>query len=206
MELKCPTCNALLYSRRARLCGHCNAVLPEELHLSDEEARARDEAHALERASARKLADAFGAQLSGANQRSETALSAAELIARAETADTSSNRDFADQFKHRKRKSYWFYLGGFSLLVVPVIWFVTRYGGLPPQAWLAILGVIAVPAWSAWLNGSPICPHCHKNIRTCPPAHCHICGDSLHDNACSPCGVDYSWWRLLRPTVRGSRA
>ena len=35
MEFRCPYCNALIYSRKNKICGVCEAPLPEELILSD---------------------------------------------------------------------------------------------------------------------------------------------------------------------------
>ena len=34
METHCPACNAILYSRRAKLCGVCFAPVPEELRFT----------------------------------------------------------------------------------------------------------------------------------------------------------------------------
>jgi hypothetical protein len=36
METHCPACNAILYSRRAKLCGVCFAPVPEELRFTGE--------------------------------------------------------------------------------------------------------------------------------------------------------------------------
>lgn len=199
MEFRCPTCNTLLYSRRARLCGHCNAVLPEELRLSDEEARARDEDQ--ERVSARKLAAAFSSKLPGSDHRSpnDTPLSAAELIARAETADTSSNGDFAEQFKHRKRKWFWVPGAVLCLFVIPIIFIVSKSGKSMTSALVASAIILATSVLRAWHRAAPICPHCRQNIRHCAPSHCHLCGDPLNDKRCRECRVDHSWLGKLSP-------
>ena len=39
MEVHCPACGAILYSRRAKLCGVCNAHLPDEVRITGEQAR-----------------------------------------------------------------------------------------------------------------------------------------------------------------------
>ena len=39
MEVRCPACGAILYSRRAKLCGVCNAHLPDEVRVTGEQAR-----------------------------------------------------------------------------------------------------------------------------------------------------------------------
>ena len=36
METHCPACNAILYSRRAKVCGVCFAPVPEELRFTGE--------------------------------------------------------------------------------------------------------------------------------------------------------------------------
>jgi hypothetical protein len=38
METLCPACGAILYSRRAKLCGVCNCHLPEEVRITGEQA------------------------------------------------------------------------------------------------------------------------------------------------------------------------
>lgn len=35
MELKCPHCGSVIYSRKNKLCGVCERPLPEELLFSD---------------------------------------------------------------------------------------------------------------------------------------------------------------------------
>jgi uncharacterized Zn finger protein (UPF0148 family) len=37
METHCPTCGSVIYSRRAKLCGVCSALLPEELRITGEQ-------------------------------------------------------------------------------------------------------------------------------------------------------------------------
>jgi hypothetical protein len=39
MEKRCPACNSVIYSRRARLCGVCSAPVPEELRITGEQAK-----------------------------------------------------------------------------------------------------------------------------------------------------------------------
>lgn len=36
MDTRCPTCDAILYSRRAKLCGVCFAPVPEEFRFTGE--------------------------------------------------------------------------------------------------------------------------------------------------------------------------
>jgi uncharacterized Zn finger protein (UPF0148 family) len=36
MGTHCPSCGAILYSRRAKLCGICSAPVPEELRFTGE--------------------------------------------------------------------------------------------------------------------------------------------------------------------------
>ena len=37
MSYHCPSCRRIIYSRRLRHCGFCNAEIPEELRFSSEE-------------------------------------------------------------------------------------------------------------------------------------------------------------------------
>jgi hypothetical protein len=38
MELHCPACGSIIYSRRSKLCGICDAPLPEELRITGPQA------------------------------------------------------------------------------------------------------------------------------------------------------------------------
>jgi len=38
MEFRCPDCHAVVYSRKAKVCGVCGKPLPEEFLLSDRQA------------------------------------------------------------------------------------------------------------------------------------------------------------------------
>jgi len=38
MEVHCPACGSVIYSRRAKLCGVCIAPLPEELRITGAQA------------------------------------------------------------------------------------------------------------------------------------------------------------------------
>ena len=38
MEVHCPACGSVIYSRRAKLCGVCSARLPDELRITGENA------------------------------------------------------------------------------------------------------------------------------------------------------------------------
>lgn len=38
MEVHCPACGSVIYSRRAKLCGVCSAPLPEELRITGKQA------------------------------------------------------------------------------------------------------------------------------------------------------------------------
>jgi len=37
MEFRCPNCNSPIYSRKNKICGVCEKLLPEELLLSDKQ-------------------------------------------------------------------------------------------------------------------------------------------------------------------------
>ena len=40
--IKCPSCNAMLYSRASGTCSECHAPLPREMQPTEEEKRKRD--------------------------------------------------------------------------------------------------------------------------------------------------------------------
>jgi threonine synthase len=41
--IKCPSCSALLYSRISGICPECKSPLPQDLRLSEDEKRKRDD-------------------------------------------------------------------------------------------------------------------------------------------------------------------
>lgn len=40
--------------------------------------------------------------------------------------------------------------------------------------------------------GTCACPKCGRNVRNCPPSHCHRCRMPLSNGRCKPCEVDFS--------------
>lgn len=42
MSYYCPTCQRLLYNRRLKRCGFCDAAIPENLRFTPEEIAAQD--------------------------------------------------------------------------------------------------------------------------------------------------------------------
>lgn len=209
MELRCPTCGALLYSRRSRLCGQCGAVLPQEMVLTDEEAKAISE----EREWARERADAFDStgRLPKAGQERGDSVSAR---ARYEAA-MSSPEDLirrvscAGEFRYRKRPT-WLYVSGCAvcLAVMAASFFILHRAlrGLDREAvsaWFILSGFTAVSWYVAWRRAAPFCPNCKQDIRTCLMEYCHVCGEPLRHKRCSDCGVDNSWTGWFRPHGNG---
>jgi len=196
-EFRCPTCGALIYSRKPRLCGRCGARLPSELLLTDAEAHAiRDQ-----RQWARDLANRFA---SGANS---TASQPAQLkkpnLAQAE--DLVRRASFAAEFQHRDRPDFWLYMVGYGFVLFVGGFVVLKLGGLAglgqisPGALLLLIGFLGFHGWVTWQRASPICPNCRQNIRFCAAAYCHVCGKPLSHNRCADCSVDHSWLGFARP-------
>ena len=110
MELRCPKCQALLFSYRSRMCGQCGAVLPPEMVLTDEQAAATQR----ERQWARDLADKFAptGQATGRDQL-EAKLNPAE-VAKANVSsleETVRRMSSASEFKYRKRHTWLYVIG-----------------------------------------------------------------------------------------------
>jgi transcription initiation factor TFIIIB Brf1 subunit/transcription initiation factor TFIIB len=55
MELKCPRCQSIIYSRRHNVCGKCGAVLPKELLLTEAQIKDLDGERAREKKRAREF-------------------------------------------------------------------------------------------------------------------------------------------------------
>jgi hypothetical protein len=203
MEVTCPTCGSLLYSRRSKLCGECGAMVPRELQLTDDDVEAMQK----ERQWARDLAGKFGTT---GCQSKTTALDSPH--ARYEAAEANPEEllrrvSCAAEFKHRKRKWFWVFLPiqicvlfGVFILGVAALGTVR---GLPWGAFLVLLGFFAVSSYVLWLRSDPICPNCQQNIRTCRTHHCHICGKQISRNRCSNCNVDYTWTGCFNPFGNG---
>lgn len=209
MELRCPACSALLYSRRAKACGQCGAVLPSSLVLTDEKAQAQHES----REWARHLADTLGAD--EARAKAPPAPTLPGLPRPTLTAVTATPKeidallnpppDFAEQFRTRPRHSPWLYLvaAGLGVAGVAGLTFFMR-GNMGNYVWLFLGGIILYKGFRAWRISSPLCPHCHQNIRSCAVVHCWGCGQGLRHNRCSGCDLDTGWTGILRPFQKGN--
>lgn len=112
----------------------------------------------------------------------------------------SRRLSFVDEFSRRTRQSASLYVIaiGSALLVAGAVTFafwpqVGTVWYLPVVAGAAVLyGVLAC------IKPAPVCPNCNQNITTCPPVHCHVCGEPLNRGRCEHCGVDVSWTIVFR--------
>jgi hypothetical protein len=62
MEFRCPNCNAPIYSRKLKICGVCEKLVPPELLLSESQTAFLKK----QEAEVEKRAKAFGQQLNDA--------------------------------------------------------------------------------------------------------------------------------------------
>src|SRR5262249_54042175 len=116
---RCPQCQALIYSRKSKLCGQCGATLPRELVLTDEQAYAESEG----RRWARDLADKFSSPGAspvrsgspGVQPRPSEQLSPQDLI---------RPLSFAAEFNHRDRPIFWVCLAAeaFFFFLIAFVW------------------------------------------------------------------------------------
>jgi ankyrin repeat protein len=200
-EAKCPKCGALLYSRRARLCGRCGAVLPPELILTDEQVAARQD----EREWARDLANAFSGHPSPANASPRDLTESASAKANLSAESLLQRTSFVEEFRRRDRPDFWLYLLGYSFTALTFVAISRITGAIPLSAGLILAGFLTFSCFMAWRRASPICPNCKQNIRVCAASHCHRCGNPLQAKRCAACSVDYSWTGWLSAyTNRGN--
>lgn len=201
----CPNCGTLLYSRRARMCGACGAVLPPEFVLSDGAVEARQK----EREWARDLADKFDPSGPGTSASAKAPTSAGSPVDLSEVEATLRRLSCASEFKYRKRPT-WFYVAGCLATFVPVVVLLMlshRYFHASSETWIAlgVLGGMNALSWFwMWHNAMPICPNCHQNIRLCPIEYCYGCGRRLKFSRCTDCGIDNSWTGWLDPYGNGT--
>ncbi len=198
-EFRCPKCHSLIYSRKPKICGHCGALLPPELLLTDQQAQALAE----KRGWARELADKFGS-LSSSMSR-PAAPSVPQSASGSSSVETASPEELlrrvscAEEFRHRDRPDFWLYVVGFSLALLVLVFLWNALGVGAPGASLIFLGFFAFLGYQAWQRASPICPNCKQNIRFCAPVFCHVCGQPLRNQRCESCEVDNSWTSFFRP-------
>ena len=205
MEFRCPNCHALIYSRRPKLCGQCGALLPTELLVTDEQAKARSD----ERQWARDLAEKFSAaQVQGTQPPagSETSSSASESadddgLARKLLREVSC----AEEFRHRHRPAFWVYVAGYFVMFLTLVFLRVELHLLTPGALLLMLAALALPCFRAWQTASPICPRCRQNIRFCLADYCQACGKPLNNRYCPDCEGETVLQRLFRPHSRKIR-
>jgi hypothetical protein len=196
-EFKCPKCHALIYSRKPKICGHCGALLPTELILTDQEAHALAE----ERRWARELAEKFGTSGSALGKLpvpQVRPVAGKGLPATFSPQDLLRRASCAEEFRRRDRPVFWLYMVGYGFLLLTSAFLWINLGARVPEALLVMLVFAAWMCFRAWQTASPICPNCRQNIRYCATAFCHLCGQPLIHRRCEACGVDNSWMGFFR--------
>jgi ankyrin repeat protein len=195
---RCPKCQSLIHSRRAKLCGQCGAILPPEMVLTDQQV----EAQVADRKWARDLADQFDTR-----QPSESrpgSAPARRTVLSNEPGETFSPEELlrgvscVEEFRRRDRPDFWLSAIGYTFSFLAVIFLFIKLG-FPPGALLIVLVLLGLQCLRAWNRASPICPNCKRNIRFCPATYCHICGRALSNGRCDACGVDNSWTSIFLP-------
>ncbi len=192
-EFRCPKCHALIYSRKAKLCGQCGTPLPSELVLSEQESQARED----ERRWARELADKFSTReaSSGKPASSPAAQSpvGSGLPVTCPLQELLRRVSWAEEFSYRARPAFWLFVAGDAFMLLVVAFFSFDLDLLPPPFVLIMLGFVSLHCYLAWHRASPVCPNCKQNIRLCPTVYCHVCGQPLNHKRCAACRVDNTW-------------
>ncbi len=195
-EWRCPTCHALIYSRKPKVCGHCGALLPRELTLTDREASALHE----QRRWARDLADKFvgldpalRVPASSSGERSRKG-GVAQRLSPEELARSVS---CVEAFKRRDRPAFWLHVVGYGFALSVCAFIAIQLDVLVPELLPTTIVLFLVLCVFAWFRASPVCPNCGQNIRYCAASYCHVCSTPLKYGRCEDCGVDESWPRRL---------
>jgi len=196
IQLKCPKCHSLIYSRKPKLCGHCGARLPAELVMTEEQAKALEDS----RQWARKLADSFGSPPVLAGHAAATLPPANRLLQSSSPENLLRGVSCAEEFRQRRRPDFWLYLVGYGVALFFVAFLFMKLGGAESSGVLLVMTAFyAALSYRAWHRASPICPNCRANIRFCAAGFCHLCGKALSHKTCAACGVDNSWTSFVRP-------
>ena len=198
-EWRCPNCHALIYSRKPKVCGHCGALLPRELIMTEQQASALHE----QRRWARDLADKFlGLEPS---LRVPAASRSAERGRKAGLAEGTTPEELVrkvscvEAFKRRDRPAFWLYVVGNGLALGVCAFIAVQLDILMPEILPGMIAAFLFLCVLAWFRASPICPNCGQNIRHCAASFCHACSGPLKQGRCADCGVDESWTgRLLQ--------
>ncbi len=102
--------------------------------------------------------------------------------------------EYAEQFRNRRRRPFWFYLLIYSIgFSAPVVALMFHPGGIGGFWWPVMVVGILLASYYTWMNAAPFCPNCKRNIVWTKAVHCHVCGEPLKGSRCDRCGVNQSW-------------
>lgn len=199
-ELRCPTCHALIYSRKSKLCGQCGARLPDQMVLSELEAQAIADQRAWARELAARMDPAHASAPGSRSRPIEKGGAPGGDSFKVQTLLRSVS--CVSEFKHRERPTFWLYVSGYAALLGPLTLIFWKVGSVPAAGFLFMGTSFAILCARAWVVASPVCPNCQQNIRTCVAQYCHVCGQPLTGGRCETCGVDESWIAHLNPYAK----
>jgi hypothetical protein len=201
MELRCPACNSVVYSRKSGLCGRCGAALPAEYKPS-----AREIAEEMERSErAERLASALTGRATrrgvgrdsparaGALGDGDGGTNACPEPGQAFESEPASRLGNAQRGVH---------LWAGVVLVIILIASLVRLGrGKSGVSGIVfpffVMGALAVwRGFGLWMAPKPFCSRCHENVTRCEVRHCYLCGSPAIKGQCDRCGVDESFWAL----------
>lgn len=181
-ETTCPNCGALLYSRKARICGSCGAALSPELRISDDQRQILED----QRKWARDLADGFDPKRRSSNPQYQDATVSLE--------ETLRRGACAVEFNRRRRRRFMGYVIVFAFLAaVTNLVFSISFGEVLPSVFFVSVMTFGLFSYQAWRNMVPACPNCGQDIKKCAATYCHFCGKTLQGQYCKDCtGSDFS--------------
>jgi hypothetical protein len=187
MELKCPQCQAPVYSSKAAVCGRCEAPLPAQLV-----AVAAEHASALDRYERACREEAPIEEPRAPNKPKVDPFLMANLPP--ELLPDVVPRNYITEFKHRKRPSI-------KITVICTLAFAAvNLEFMPPNVALPFWKMAAIMAiflpsycYGVWKFSDPDCPKCARNVRTGRVDFCYGCGTKLRGRHCPECVVDYGW-------------
>ncbi len=201
MELRCPVCNSVVYSRKSGLCGRCGAVLPAEYRPSAKEiAEEKERSERAERLAAALTGRATRAGAGGnssprADARGGTDGGAAMWSEAGEGFETKPRSRLGEV---RRGVHLWAGIVLGFVLIASLVRLYQGKGGIGGIVFPFIV-VVALAVWRGfglWMAPRPFCPNCRENVTRCEVRYCYLCGKPTLKGHCSPCGVKESFWAL----------
>lgn len=200
MELRCPVCNSVVYSRKSGLCGRCGAVLPLGYKPSAKEiAEEKERSERAERLASAFTGRATRAGVSG-DSSARAGASGEGVGGTGARSDPGGGPSEPISWLDDVRRGVHLWAGVVlgAILIASLVMLYRGKGGIEAVVFPFVV-VIALAVWRGfglWMAPKPLCPQCRENVTRCEVRFCYICGRPAVKAHCERCGVNESFWVL----------